>query len=267
MTTGAPSATARRRNRFLPSLSPFAVAAVTLIILFGGTGLAYAANGGNFVLGRSNSESATASLSNSRGVPLSLSASRGHAPLAVNRTTMVSNLNAQYTGGLTATQLQSSGGDGFTQPGTNTPIGSTSPLVAGTGNLPAGIYYVTATADVIVQQADGGAVCYIDKGSNRMAFSASEVGQPGLWSLAETAAVSVKSGDTLQEHCAAGGNNGSVAVDAGITAIRIRSSEGTPPARTGVPAAELLPRPARAASGGQQRACRSGCRGVNKQGR
>jgi hypothetical protein len=223
-------------------VSPAAIATVGLVILFGANGFAYAANGGNFLLGRSNSESATATLSSSRGTALSLSAPSGRAPLAVNRSALVSNLNAQYTDGLTATQLQATGGDGFTQPGTNAPINDTSPMVAGTGNLPAGIYYVTATANLIVQQADGGAVCYIAKGSNRLSFSESDVGQPGIWSLAETAAVSVKSGDTLQEHCATSGSNGSVAIDAGITAIRVRSSRGTPPALGGVPVSEILRR-------------------------
>jgi hypothetical protein len=241
MATSTSPAPARGRRLRLPrSVSPAAVAVVALVILLSANGFAYAANGGSFLLGHSNAETATATLSNSRGTPLSLSAPSGHAPLAVNRSALVSNLNAQYTGGLTAAQLQATGGDGFTQPGTNTPINNTVPLVAGTGNLPAGVYYVTATANLIVQQADGGAVCYIAKGSTRVGFSESDVGQPGIWSLAETAAVSIRSGDTLQEHCATSGNNGSVAIDAGITAIRVRSSRGTPPALAGVPVGEIL---------------------------
>jgi hypothetical protein len=241
-TSTSPAAARRRRLRFPRSVSPSAVATVSLVILFGANSFAYAANGTGFLLGRSNSETATATLSNSRGTPLSLSAPGGHAPLAVNRSALVSNLNAQYTGGLSAVQLQATGGEGFTQPGTNAPINDKSPMVAGTGNLPAGVYYVTATANLIVQQADGGAVCYIAKGSNRLSFAESDVGQFGIWSLAETAAVSVKSGDTLQEHCATAGSHGSVAINAGITAIRIRSSRGTPPALGGVPVSEILPR-------------------------
>jgi hypothetical protein len=51
----------------LRSLSPAAVAALTLAFVIGGAGLADAATGGNFILGKANSESSTASLSNSAG--------------------------------------------------------------------------------------------------------------------------------------------------------------------------------------------------------
>ena len=51
-------------------------------------------------------------MSNSRGNPLALSAPAGRAPLAVNQATMVKNLNTEYTGGLTAAQLQPTGGVG-----------------------------------------------------------------------------------------------------------------------------------------------------------
>jgi hypothetical protein len=225
----------------LKSLSPAAIIAATLAVLLGGAGLANAATGGDFILGKANSETATASLANSKGTPLSLSAPNGDAPLTVNQNALVKNLNAQFTGGLSSSQLQATGGDGFTQPGTNTPINDTAPLVAGTGNLPAGVYYVTATADVIVQQADSAAVCFISKGSSALnGLSTGDAGQPGILTLAETVAVRINANDTLQEHCATPGNNGSVAIDAGITAIRIRSSNGTPPARHGHPLSALL---------------------------
>lgn len=107
------------------SLSPAAVIAVILALVVGGAGFADAATGGNFILGKANSENSTASLSNSRGTPLKLSAPANVAPLAVNGPAMVANLNANYLGGLSASDLQPTGGDGFTL-GNNTPI-STSP--------------------------------------------------------------------------------------------------------------------------------------------
>jgi hypothetical protein len=233
---------ARHCRTALRSLSPAGIIGVTLALLLGGAGLASAANGGNFILGAANSETATASLADSKGTPLSLSAPTGDAPLTVSQNALVKNLNAQFTGGLSGSQLQATGGDGFTQPGTNTPVNDTGPLVAGTGNLPAGIYYVTATADLIVQQADGAAVCFISKGSAALSgVSQANVGQPGIFTLTETAAVRIKANDTLQEHCVTGGNNGSVAIDAGITAVRILSSHGTPPARRGHPLGAILP--------------------------
>lgn len=54
--------------------------------------------------GRPGADGAVASLSSTKGTPLSLIAPAGKAPLAVNRATMVKNLNAQFTGGLSSTQ-------------------------------------------------------------------------------------------------------------------------------------------------------------------
>jgi hypothetical protein len=74
------------------------------------------------------------------------SAPSGAAPLAVNSKTVVRNLNAAYVGGLSAGSLQATGGDGFTRPGTGTPIGITTERIVGMGPLPVGTYYVTGTA-------------------------------------------------------------------------------------------------------------------------
>ncbi len=106
------------------------------------SGTAYAATGGSFILGRANHETSTASLADSKGTPLALSAPAHRAPLAVNRNTMVKNLNAQYLGGLTATGLAETGGEGFTAPNTRAPISSTATIVASTGPLHSGTYYV-----------------------------------------------------------------------------------------------------------------------------
>jgi hypothetical protein len=87
------------------AVSPAAVIVVTMALILGGAGLAGAATGGAFLLGRSNTETSTATLSSSRWTPLSLSAPRNKTPLAVNRGVMVKNLNAQYLGGLSASAL------------------------------------------------------------------------------------------------------------------------------------------------------------------
>ena len=79
-----------------PSL--FIAGAVTALTLGGGT--AYAANGGSFLLGRSNGATATTTLANSAGTPLSLKAKAGTAPLSVNSTKTVPNLNADLVDGL-----------------------------------------------------------------------------------------------------------------------------------------------------------------------
>jgi len=81
----------------------FATGAVFALVL--GTGTAYAANGGHFVLGGNNYESREASLNNSNGTALTLRSSAGHAPLKVNRTNKVVNLNADLVDGLNSSQI------------------------------------------------------------------------------------------------------------------------------------------------------------------
>lgn len=220
----------RRIARALRSLHPAAASALTLAFVIGGAGLADAATGGNFILGKANSESSTASLSSSKGTPLSLVAPSGRAPLVVNRHVMVKNLNANYVSGLSATQLKASGGDGIRT--TSITISGTQKEVAGTGALPGGTYYVTATAWLDLIAGDNYGLCYIARGSAPFAQLTTGGGNSpgGHLQAAETIAVTVKAGDSLQQWCYAGGSNGSAAINAAITAIRILSSKGTHPA-------------------------------------
>ena len=210
---------------FLRSVSPAAVA-VTVSLLIGGAGFADAATGGTLILGKANNEASTTSLSNSKGTPLALSAPAGKAPLAVNRNVMVKHLNAQYLGGQTVTGLAETGGVGFTAPGTNTPISSSGPVeVASTGTLPAGTYYVTATANLYVNAGDLYGWCWIAKATAPKRQYNEAIGEAGSYALAETAAVTVTAGDALNEECLTSGTSGySKAIDAGITAIRVLSS-------------------------------------------
>ena len=111
----APAAPRRSRHRLSTgrSLSPLAAVGVTLAVVLGGTGVANASNGGNFILGHTNSETSTAYLSNTKGTPLKLDAPADSAPLKVSNSHLVSGLNAQYLSGQSASQL-AAGGDGFT---------------------------------------------------------------------------------------------------------------------------------------------------------
>ena len=81
----------------------FAAGAIVALVL--GTGTAYAANGGHFVLGRDNNESSAASLNNSNGTALILRSKSGTPSLVVNRTTKVPNLNSDMVDGLSSSQL------------------------------------------------------------------------------------------------------------------------------------------------------------------
>jgi hypothetical protein len=98
--------TTERRTRPLIFIAGFAAA----IVLTGGGAAAYAANGGSLLIGRSNYGSATTTLSNSGGTALKLNAKSGTAPLAVNRTTKVTNLNADLLDGRSDASYALSGG-------------------------------------------------------------------------------------------------------------------------------------------------------------
>lgn len=218
---------ARRSARAVRSLSTAAVVAITVGAICGGVGIASAATGGTFLLGRSNSESSQASLSDSRGTPLSLSAPKGKAPLAVNRSALVKHLNAQYVGGLSAPAIKPTGGDGFAGSEIALPTDIWTE-VASTGKLAAGTYYVTGSALVQVESGDTGAVCKLNvNGDPNHVLQIGGATSP-LVQAVETVGVKLPAGDTVQEWCSIVGTaGGSQARSAGITAIRVLSSSGT----------------------------------------
>jgi hypothetical protein len=76
----------------------FGMGAVMALVI--GSGTAYAATGGKFILGKSNSAGAQSTLTNSRGTALALNSKAGTPSLKVNRTTKVPNLNADLLDGL-----------------------------------------------------------------------------------------------------------------------------------------------------------------------
>ena len=77
-----------RRRTILTTAAVIAVGALVIPTA------ANAANGGSWLLGRTNYESAATTVSNSAGTPLSLKAKAGYAPLAVNSTKTVTNLSS-----------------------------------------------------------------------------------------------------------------------------------------------------------------------------
>jgi hypothetical protein len=219
-----------------PTEARTATAVITALILglvLGGVGVAGAATGGHFILGKTNTETSVAALSNSKGTPLRLSAPAFTAPLAVNRSTLVQNLNAEYLNGFSSDKLAVQGGDGFLPPASGKSIGLGMQLIVSTGHLSPGVYYVTATALAAVAAGDFGLTCIISKGSDNGANLIAEGGgsyEGARVQAAETAAVSMSAGDTLQEWCGTDGHNGSEIYNAGITAIRVIFFTGTPPA-------------------------------------
>ncbi len=85
------------------STSAFAAGVVVALVL--GTGTAYAATGGTFLIGRSNKATTTTTLTNAKGTALSLSSKAGQPSLRVNRNTKVPNLNADLVDGVDSASL------------------------------------------------------------------------------------------------------------------------------------------------------------------
>ena len=80
------------------SSSAFIAGAVVAVVL--GTGTAYAANGGVFRLGRSNSATSATTLTNSNGTALKLNSKAGQPSLQVNRNAKVPSLNSDLLDGI-----------------------------------------------------------------------------------------------------------------------------------------------------------------------
>src|SRR3954454_13881391 len=84
----------------LSKFSFFAAGAVTALVLGGGT--AFAATGGNFILGRSNAATTTTTLTNSAGTALAVNSKAGTPTLKVGNTVRIPSLNADTVDGVHA---------------------------------------------------------------------------------------------------------------------------------------------------------------------
>jgi hypothetical protein len=101
-------------------------------------------------------------------------------------------------------------------------------IVAGTGQLQAGTYYVTATADARLNAGDDELDCIIARNNDTGSPLATgdNAGGPAL-QVAESALVSVANKGTIQEACLPGASG--QLLYAGITAIRVLSSSNFQP--------------------------------------
>jgi len=94
-------ARARRRRPAMRRPSP-AIAISLVALFFAMSGTAYAATGGDFLLGKSNTATAVTSLSNTKGTALSLSSTATTPPLKVSNSVQVPDLNASQLDGHTS---------------------------------------------------------------------------------------------------------------------------------------------------------------------
>lgn len=90
----------------------FVAGAVVALVL--GSGTAFAATGGKFILGRSNSATTVTKLTNTRGTALALGAKSGRPALTVSNSTKIPNLNADRLDGLDSSAFaRTSGRTGY----------------------------------------------------------------------------------------------------------------------------------------------------------
>jgi hypothetical protein len=81
----------------------FGMGAVMALVI--GSGTAYAATGGKFILGKSNTAGKTTTLTSKNGAALSLNSPLGAPPLKVNRSITVPNLSSDLLDGMDQSQF------------------------------------------------------------------------------------------------------------------------------------------------------------------
>ncbi len=158
-----------------------------LALVVASSGTAYAATGGTFILGTSNTADAPTSLTNPNGTALRLTAKADTPPLAVNSQKLVANLNAAKLAGRTwgqlATTVSNSTATVFpilhtaNDPNSYSPWGGTSALD------PALTAYVTKREDATCLLARWGATSYISGNPGTVDFYLRITNQPGTPSL------------------------------------------------------------------------------------
>ena len=101
----------KRQSRLKVNLRPSPATAISIVaLLVALSGSAYAATGGNFILGGANTASKVSSLANKKGTALSLSSMAGTPSLTVNSAVQVPNLNASLLGGSASSSFVMGGG-------------------------------------------------------------------------------------------------------------------------------------------------------------
>jgi hypothetical protein len=154
----------------------------TLALFLALSGGAYAATGGTFILGRSNTASSLTGLTNSNGIALSLKSAAGWRPFSVNGNRVkVPDLNADLVDGLDSTELRGQTGPQGPQ-GPVGPQGPQGPAGPQGPQGPAGVSGVhVVTYDFVGEQAWGGQAPAVPKrvlcpeGETALSFTAAVV--------------------------------------------------------------------------------------------
>jgi hypothetical protein len=148
---------------------------MTLVV---GSGTAYAATGGKFILGKSNSAGKTTSLTNKKGTALALGSKAGTPSLKVSSSTRVPNLNADLIDGLDGSRLALTTGQTNTIAESGTAIDTDNP----TDGIP-DVVVAFATCPAGTKLTGGGGDDYTDDG---VIFANSPLDR-STWMVASTA--------------------------------------------------------------------------------
>jgi hypothetical protein len=192
------------------------MATIAVFMVLGGT--AYAATGGNFILGNPNSASSTTSLSapisgkkalqltntstGAGATALGLNVASGHSPFTVNSGTKVTNLNADKLDGIDSTGL-GSGILGGVATNVNQASSDVRPLVGTSSSLQKGTAEYVAPKTFVVRDFTV---------KLESALPALQNGVDGLYLSVNGGLVCYIEGNT--DHCASG-SGGPVTVSAG----------------------------------------------------
>lgn len=120
----------------------FGMGAVMALVV--GSGTAYAATGGKFILGKSNAAGTTTTLTNKKGTALALNSRAGTPSLKVSNSTRIPSLNADLVDGLDGSRLALVAGQANTVSEVGTAIDTSDPadgipdVIAAFATCPAG---------------------------------------------------------------------------------------------------------------------------------
>jgi hypothetical protein len=127
---------------------PSPATAISLVALvFAMSGTAYAATGGDFILGKANTATSVTSLTSNKGTALSLSASPATPPLKVSNSVQVPSLNASELDGDTSSAFLPANG---TAANSSELGGLASDYVTGTGQIASDTATVASGTSAVV---------------------------------------------------------------------------------------------------------------------
>lgn len=204
------------------SVGVIAIGAAALAVA--GVGIARATDQNGVVLGGvANHTLKPTGFVNKKGVALALTSKKSKPPLTVNSSKLVKHLNAAQVGGKTASSLETSGSSAVLDPpeGNEVDVSTTPISIASTSKLGAGTYFINASVGGFAPDTN-----HVDCRLSTTpipsfdAIAPQAVSVPGIFNLAITRSITVKSGQQVALWCGADTSTSEISY-AGLTAIKV----------------------------------------------